>query len=97
MLEIILKYAYECLGERSPVRYAVADPGIFQRGGSTLKVGFQRGGSTIILGFQRGVPLSKCVIFTLICQNFLMTPGTPDPPLDPPMRSILALRQPDGV
>jgi hypothetical protein len=72
----------------SKSKLSVADPGIFQRGGSTLKVGFQRGGSTIILGFQRGVPLSKCVIFTLFCQNFLTkggvpTPGTP--PLDPPM------------
>jgi hypothetical protein len=69
----------------------VADPGIFQRGGSTLKVGFQRGGSTIIWGFQRGVPLSKCVILTLFLQNFLTkggvpTPGTP--PLDPPMYDI---------
>jgi hypothetical protein len=53
----------------------VADPGIFQRGGSTLKVGFQREGSTIIWGFQRGVPLSKCVISTLFLQNFLTKGG----------------------
>jgi hypothetical protein len=28
---------------------AVADPGIFQRGGSTLKVGFQKGGGVPLL------------------------------------------------
>jgi hypothetical protein len=65
--------------------------GFSKGGGSILKVGFQRGGSTIILGFQRGFPcLSKCVIFTLFCQNFLTKGGggggggTPPPPPPPP-------------
>jgi hypothetical protein len=72
--------------------------GFFKVGGSTIKFGFQRGeggvGVSTIVGFQKGVPLSKCVIFTLFCQNFLVKGGfqppktpttTPPPPLDPPM------------
>jgi hypothetical protein len=76
-LQIIQKHA---LAYHSP--FPVADPGIFDRGGSTIKLSFQRGGSTIIFGFQRGVPLSKCVILTLFWQNFLKRGfRPPEPPL----------------
>jgi hypothetical protein len=61
----------------------VADPGIFQRGGSTLKVGFQRGGSTIILGFQRGFHPQNVLFLPYFEKIFWRKGGfrPPEPPL----------------
>jgi hypothetical protein len=48
-------YMFKAVVFQASVKYIpVADPGIFQRGGSTLKVGFQRGGGPLLFWVFKG-------------------------------------------
>jgi hypothetical protein len=58
---------------------SVADPGIFQRGGSTLKVGFQKGGFHSYLGFSKGGYTLEMRYFNPIFTKFSDERGGSDP------------------